>query len=359
VPLPPNVFPVYDRRTGLPRYYWQRGRHRPKAERSALVRIPHDAQDPRFWAMAAELNGAPVASTAGTFAACISAYKASHEWLALADSTRRAYTRYLQMALDAWAKQPVEGLTARAVVAWRDKIASDVSGITANQASKTLNAFLKWCVPREGLSRNVAADVPPLSVDIAATEPWREDDWRYVVDHAPAMISRLAVLGRATGQRISDLVRMRPADRRADGIDLLIKKTRRNHWIAISPNEATMIDGWSVPPMMPYLHQASGARITEDHLRKQLREWVSSEAGKAVRSADLHPHGLRAMAVCDARLRGLEHQQIATLFGMSTLMVEAYSRRIDAERAGREARAQMDEAGTKLKTFPTPLKSHR
>ena len=86
---------------------------------------------------------------------------------------------------------------------------------------------------------------------------------------------------------------------------------------------------------------------------------LNGEAGKAVFSADRHPHALRAMAVCDARLRGLEHQQIATLLCMSALMVEACSRRIDAERAGREARAQMDEAGTKLKTFPTPLKSHR
>lgn len=85
----------------------------------------------------------------------------------------------------------------------------------------------------------------------------------------------------------------------------------------------------------------------------------NGEAGKAVRSADRHPHGLRAMAVCDAGLRGLDHLQIATLFGMSAQMVEVCSRRIDAERAGREARAQMDEAGTKLKTFPTPLKSHR
>jgi hypothetical protein len=49
----------------------------------------------------------------------------------------------------------------------------------------------------------------------------------------------------------------------------------------------------------------------------------------------LTPHGWRAMAVCDRRLAGLEHQEISAQLCMSLQMVMRYSKHIDGERLAR------------------------
>jgi hypothetical protein len=48
-------------------------------------------------------------------------------------------------------------------------------------------------------------------------------------------------------------------------------------------------------------------------------------------------HGLRALAVCDRRIDGMTHQEIANQMCMSVEMVMQYSKGIDSETASREA----------------------
>ena len=50
--------------------------------------------------------------------------------------------------------------------------------------------------------------------------------YRFVMEYAPAHLRRMAFLGRVTGQRVSDLVKMRPADLAHDGIKVRIGKLR-------------------------------------------------------------------------------------------------------------------------------------
>lgn len=61
---------------------------------------------------------------------------------------------------------------------------------------------------------------------------------------------------------------------------------------------------------------------------------------------DLSPHGLRAMALCDAKLTGISDQDIAALYNISPAMVARYTRHIDRERAGRAARERMERGGS-------------
>jgi integrase len=357
---PRNVFAVYDRRTGRPRWYWQEGRSRPKADRSQLVRIPHEPDEPEFWAMAAQLNGERPTSDAGTFAACIRDYKLSPEWLKLARATREAYGRYLDFCKP-WSGLRVADLDAAHVVALRNHVAASVSANTANQSLRAWSALLAWCILYGHASRNAAKDVPDLDHEPEITAPWPESAWTYVVGHAPQRIARMAVLGRATGQRISDLVRMRPADRKDDGITVpgRIRKTQARHWCALSAADIARLDGWACEPMQPYLHGDDGAMIQPQTIRAELRAWLASEAGAPARKADISPHGLRAMAVCDARLKGVSHQEIASLYRMSVAMVMRYSTHIDNEAAARSARQKMDGAGTSVKTFPANVKTPR
>lgn len=350
--LPPNVFAVYDARTGLPRYYWQTGRSGPKADRSKCIRVPHRTDEPAFWQECDRLNGVARDASAGTFADAIKAFQESTEWLKKSESTRYSYGLYLEPMKAAWGNELVSDITVPALVALRDKLAAGRSANTANQALLAWRTFFAWCAPRGLISSNIARDVPALDHEPEITAPWPEHIWQHVVDHGPARVSRLAVLGRATGQRISDIVRLGPTCRRADGIDIPggVKKTGRVHWCALSATDAARIDSWRCD-LRPYLDLGDGRSLTTDAVGAELREWLQSDAAGIAKGAAISPHGLRAMAVCDERVKGLEHQEIASLFAMSLGMVMRYSTHIDHEIAGRAARRRSDASGTTVKSF--------
>jgi hypothetical protein len=59
-------------------------------------------------------------------------------------------------------------------------------------------------------------------------------------------------------------------------------------------------------------------------------------------------HGLRAMAVCDRRLDGLEHQEIAAQLCISLPMVMRYSRQIDQEALARRGNAKREHDANKI-----------
>lgn len=338
VSLPINVFPIYGK-GGQVYFYWQRGRNLPKAERSKLVRLRgdvHAIQD--VFSHAAELNGTTPNKEEGTFDACILAYQSSPAWAGLSRASQSSYRNYLGRMETAWGRQLVADLSVRGACAFRDRLAEEVSPNTANQAMRCLSAFLLWCIPKGWATSNVTRDLKELEHEAETTKPWSEDAWRMVCDTGPIVLQRLGVLGRATGQRISDLCRLRPVDRRTDGFDFTITKTGKRHFIALAQGDASLIDGWNVPPMQFYINKGDGRRMSPTRVRRLLNLWQA----QVLPDADLSPHGLRAMAICDARLRGLELQEIASLFGMSTSMVERYSRHMNVETASRAARARME-----------------
>ena len=67
--------------------------------------------------------------------------------------------------------------------------------------------------------------------------------------------------------------------------------------------------------------------------RNQTIRYRFRAACAALGLSGLKVHGLRAMAVCDARIAGQPHQQIAAAIGMSLPMVMHYSRHIDQRMA--------------------------
>lgn len=67
---------------------------------------------------------------------------------------------------------------------------------------------------------------------------------------------------------------------------------------------------------------------------KSLGDMLDQFVAKTPELAEAGPikmHGLRAMAVCDRRLDGLEHQEISAQLCMSLPMVMRYSRQVDQE----------------------------
>ena len=81
---------------------------------------------------------------------------------------------------------------------------------SANFMLSVLRVLLEWSIPRGYRDDNPAVGVKQLKVEDNGHEPWTEDGYRFVMERAPTHLRRMAFLGRATGQRVSDLVKMAP-----------------------------------------------------------------------------------------------------------------------------------------------------
>ena len=81
---------------------------------------------------------------------------------------------------------------------------------SANFMLSVLRLLLEWSVPRGYRDDNPAVGVKRLKVEDSGHEPWTVDGYRFVMEQAPTHLRRMAFLGRATGQRVSDLVEDAP-----------------------------------------------------------------------------------------------------------------------------------------------------
>lgn len=329
-------------------YYWHPGRGtKTPGER---VRLPDDPQSPEFWRAIEAVSGIGRGPTAGTFAHLIRAYRASPEFGSLAEGSRRDYNIYLNRIEGWWGELAVSGVRAVHVLAQRDAMAATPVG--ANHMLGVLRTLIRWGMPREYRADDPTIGVPKLDVGDGGAKPWPQAAYRHVLTHAPEAIRRAAILGRATGQRIGDLCRMRPTDRDGAGLRVRIGKLRgKEHWCPLDAAAIAEVDGWGVEPMRPYIARPSGLAHTQQTFGATLNRWQATVAGRA--AADVSPHGLRALAVCDRRIAGLTHQTIAAQIGMSLPMVMRYSRFIDQREAASPGTVlQAEKAFTSSRAVP-------
>jgi hypothetical protein len=322
VPLPDNVFRV-KKPSGRIYYYYQERRGRP--DHGPLIRLPDELHDPLFWQKLDEIKRGGVGPSAGTFSALVAAYKSHSPYGKLSPSTQRVYDTCLARIIEAWGALQVRDLLPKHIYALMEANASTPA--MANMIVKVLSVTLKHGIKLDYCTVNIARDIEKLEEVRAGSEPWPESAFAFVLENAPPLLMRAAVLARATGQRSVDLVKLRPADRRDQGFDMLVQKlSNERHWVPLTSEAWRAVCAWTEEPMRPYLN-IEGRGINEKKLRD---EWFDFRA--------LHPthipgdatlHDLRAMAVCDRRIAGVAHQQIADQLCMSLEMVMHYSKHID------------------------------
>lgn len=325
-------------------YYFQKGRGTKDA--GPPIAMPGDPTDPAFWLKYREITGAT--PTEGTFNHLTGEYRRSGDFTNLRLRTQQNYESFLQGFEQAWGTLRVRDLTRQGVYAYRDTLKK--TPVTANHMLSVLRTFLEFCVERGHAENNVAIAVKRLQVDDDGARPWPEAVYAFVVENAPTDLKRMAILGRACGQRREDLVRMKPADRRDNGIGLRIgKKREKRHWVPMTEAACREIDSWGGDTMAPYILSPTGAATDGGALYARWGRWLKSDEAKPivelVKQEGVNLHGLRATAVVDRRLAGLEHQQIAAQLGLSLQMVMRYSRFCDQETLARSGMARLEERG--------------
>jgi integrase len=234
-------------------------------------------------------------------------------------------------------------MTRRDIYGLLDQMSS--TPVAANLMLTVLRTLLEFGVPRGYRDDNPAIGVKKLKIEDSGHSPWTEQGYTYVMAHAPTNLRRVAFLGRTTGQRISDLVKMRPADLVADGINLRIGKRRdKPHFVPLTVAQMAEIKSWGVRDLEFFI-SGSGKRYTTNAINKSWNKWLKASP---ISDEEMTIHGLRATKIADLRRAGTEDGAIADEIGMSVKMVSRYLRFADKAAS---ARASRDRRERKMSEF--------
>lgn len=335
ISLPKGVHRILSR--GREYFYYQEGRGTP--HQGERIPLPKDPHSPEFWAAVRQAQGIRGETSANTISALIDAYEASWPSLSrkLAASTQDKYRQSLRVVRTAWGDLQADSLRPSHVLALIERIGAKKPG-TANNVLDALRSMCRWaCGPRELLARDPTQGVSHFEQG-EGHRPWTAEQLAWADKNLTGMLRRAYVLGRYTGQRISDIVRLGPTDVDDGGLSLPQKKTGVRPWCPIFPELEAEMAKWEVKPG-PFLLQDSGKPFTTNGLWKKLdkvREDHPELAGAVW-------HGLRANAVIRLRQEGYTALQISDMVGMSVPMVERYCRYADRKAGGQAVLLRMKE----------------
>jgi integrase len=347
VKLPKDVQPVKNRH-GRIYYYYTPGRGTKNPGKR--VALGKDFNDPEFWRRLRDAKAIPTACK-GTFSALIAAWK-QQNWERLRPATRKGFDDFLNRLEAEAGDRLVAALTKRDIYQLLDGMSTTPN--SANFMLSVVRVLLEWGVPRGYRDDNPAIGVKRLKVEDSGHEPWPEAGYSFVIAQAPTHLRRMAFLGRATGQRVSDLVKMRPADLAADGMFLRIGKLRdKKHFVPLNVQQMAEIKAWGVRDLDCFVTTpGTGRRCSANYLNTLWNDWRGSPEAEPLRGLKMTIHGLRATKIEDLRRAGTEDGAIADEIGMSPKMVARYLRFADKAAS---ARASRDRRERKRAEFVNPV----
>lgn len=266
-----------------------------------------------------------------TFAAVIHAYLASAKFAELSESTKEGYRTYLREAErpDLLGKLQVAILRPALIQRFLDRFAKRPGA--QQRAKVALCAVERWALVRDYLPHPITTGTEINRSD-GGHKPWTDTQVAIAEAHARETISRLITLAANTGQRGSDLVRMRWSDiEKVDGhigINVVQKKTGIELWIPFTEPLKAAIATWERRPGFILTSTDGGPWASR---RSVYVAWVRERDGNPLLApcAELVLHGLRATAVIRLRRAGAAPGQIADMVGMSIRTVEHYCRHAD------------------------------
>lgn len=323
MPLPKYVFRVSSR--GRDYYYFQHRRGYPDA--GPRIALP-DPTDPTWHAAVAAAIADKAAPSGDTLGTVWEAYLAGPRG-PKTDGTRKAYTAAWRVLAQVWGDQHPRKITPVLVGKLHDGMADRAN--MANMVLVVLRNVLGEAKRLGMVDTNAADGIRPHKLtDVDGAKPLTPEAWAALMaPECPRPVYRLAILGRAIGQRISDLVTLCPAMRDGDGFRHRIRKRDRARkgapfWSRIEADYLPIIDGWKGFPRTPYVH--CDGRKGDARLRQIWNEYAATKAGKAL--AGFTPHDLRATNYCDHVLAGMTPDDIARLRCTSVKEVLAYTQHL-------------------------------
>lgn len=292
------------------------------------------------------------------FAAVIHAYLASPKFASLAPATQESYRRPLRIAEhpDVLGALPVGEIRPYFVQQFLDGL-SDRPGAQIC-ARVALKAVERWALVRDLLPHPITTGTEVIGSS-GGHKPWSDEQVACVEQHANPEIARIITLGANTGQRGSDLIRMRWSDIEEvdgrQGINVIQRKTGLQLWVPFTAELAAAVATWERRPTQLLLKPngepyANRQQLTDAWVRERDSNSMLSPCGGCVL------HGLRATAVVRLRRSGATTPQIVDMVGLSAPMVERYSRFASQKQSAAAAVIHLDKARTQEAVEPKLIK---
>jgi integrase len=197
-------------------------------------------------------------------------------------------------------------------------------------AQTALKSLEKWAIVRDLIPRPITLGTEAPGTD-GGHIPWTDEQVGLAELRAAPYHSRVVTMTVNTGQRGSDLVRMRWTDLQehegVPGINVTQTKTGLKIWTPFTQDLIGAVAMWERRPGFILLKRDgqpfSNWQQLSDH-------WIGKRDGNPelapLRDAGMRIHGLRGTAVVRLRRGGATIPQISDMVGMSEQMVKHYCR---------------------------------
>ena len=266
------------------------------------------------------------------FAAVIRAYMTtSPKWTlpppkGYSDATKDSWRRQLNLAArpEVLGSVPISELRPSLVQAFLDALA-DRPG-KAEKALSALKQLEKWACVRDRIPHPFTTGCEVEGSD-GGHIPWTDAQVALAEQHATSDLARVVTLAVNTGQRGSDLVKMRWSEIETitgrPGINVTQRKTGKKLWVPFTQELMVAAERWERRPGFILLNKdkpwTRNALSTAWGRHRDDNEKLKPLSGLVL-------HGLRATACVRLNHAGANELQISDMIGMSLEMVKRYLR---------------------------------
>ncbi len=339
--LPPGVTRVKSK--GKEYWYYRPNRKaaQQKKEKLFSIKLPGTPETGDFWEKLNELGlieqqGTEEMNqpkfTRGTFAALIDEYQNDIEFQQLAAKTRKEYKRYHTIILQAWSDIKVFRIKPKHVLALRNKFSE--TPYKANYLIRTLSTMLSWSIQREYCNDNPCTNIKALKTE-GGWDPWTWEHIHYFAEHAQPHIWHVVALCLYTGQRITDVLKMKWTDIRDDILLVKQEKTKKPLFIPIHPELKRIIA--NIPKISIFVLTNSRKIPWKTGWNAALQKQMDKPEMEPLKKDRLVTHGLRKSACVFLAECGCTDAEIQAITGHSKAMVEYYRKGVDQKKLAKKA----------------------
>ena len=265
---------------------------------------------------------------------CVS-YVESPDWIRLKPASRRIYMSGIDALGEDWLKLDADEITRPMVIGFRDAMYHKPGrcriGLTV------LNNVLSYGYDRGYVKQNVATRIRNLPPSVPIKR-WEMEEVDAFIDTAPSYLRHAVILALYTGQRRSDIVRMKWDQ--FDGRTLKIRqeKTGKDVRIPVHKKLRSMlkeVGGAYLPGVGAMTGRSSPYILHNAYKQPWATETLSAGVVRHAKKIGIHGktiHGLRKTAASTLAEIGCSPHEIAAITGQSLKEVENYTREADQTR---------------------------
>lgn len=331
----PNVVAVKNK-VGRTYYYF---RVRVSGAKPLLLPMPPDPRSPLFaekWHEYAKPDE-PTGPTPFSFRALVTSYRSTGEFAQLAPLTKRDYLKRLDWIAERLGDYDATKFPRSEVIRIRDACIDRPR--EANYRLSVMSILMEHAIDLDWRSDNPAKGVKKLKLG-EGYKPWTPDQIDCFREHADPIPLLAFELALGTGQRPSDLVRMRWSDYDGEAISVIQSKTGTKLWLPPTDELKAHLEAAKARARgLTILTGERGQPLTYAALESRVRR-VRQKA--KIEGVSLH--GLRKNATIELAQAGCSTEQIKAITGhtsdaMVTLYAKGSSQRLLARQARERSRA--------------------